>query len=385
MTRLLSLGSDHLLGPLAQLGVLRAAHDEVLARLVRLRALGRCHGAVAIDTCNRFEVLLDLGDASLQEVRDAVFGGLPQVPLRDHADEAVVLHVLRTATGLESLVRGEDQISGQMTRAFQEARDLDLLSTTLQKLWSRCAHVARQLRGRRPADPASKSVAELAARIARESGPRVAVVGAGATGRVALETLHKLGTPQLWLYNRTVPKAEALAAHFGATAGSLDDLLSTPPNVDAVVLAIEGRELLLPVRQMPSLRAVIDVSQPSVLAPAMREHGGVRVHDLDALAARAQAESARSADWQRLVGELAVGHSRRIWGELHHDTCEQRQLGHLVDLHLAVAREETEKSLRNGLGDLSTAQRAAVLALVERVAKRNAHMHVKDLCQAVRS
>lgn len=383
---LLLLGSDHRSGSLAQLGALRAAHDAVLAQLLYLRATRRCAGAVLVDTCNRFEVLLDLGDdpADHGELQAVLFGGLPEVPLHDFVDHDAVLRLLRTAAGLESLVTGEDQILGQLSRAFQEAKDVDLLSPSLQRLWDRCVGVARQLRSRRPKDRASKSVAELAARVAREAGPRVALVGAGATARVAIETLQKLSTAKLWVYNRTPARAQALAAHFGAVAGSLDDLLTAPPDVDAVLLAIAGCQLELPMQLLPNLRRVVDASQPSVLASSMRGHAGVEVFDLQRLASRGQEEAAHSLAWQQLASQLAAGHGRRIWQELVGGGVDGSRLGHLVDLHLAAAREEVEKGWRHGLGDLSPEQRAALVRLAERIARRNAHMHVKDLQQAVR-
>lgn len=385
MVRLLLIGSDHTRGPLAQLGALRAAHDAVLARLVHLRGRGDCAGGVLVDTCNRFEVLLDLGcdhPIELEAMQAALFDGLPPVPLHAFADADAVLHLLRVATGLESLVRGEDQISGQLARAFQEASEIDLVSKRLNRLWARLAPSSRHLRGKRPSDAAPRSVAELAARIGREAGDRIAVIGAGVTARVAVEALHKLSVRELSVWNRTSSRAQALAAHFGARNGSLAEFLADPPDVQAVILAINGRELQLPLAAMPQLRAVIDISQPSVLDAAVRARQDLQVLDLDLLGQHAGLETARSDGWLEQAGELARGAAGHIWAEIGGGS-ENGHLGHLVEMHLAVAREEVEHSFQNGLGSLSEAQRAAVAKLCERVARRNAHMHVKDMREVV--
>lgn len=386
MVRLLLIGSDHRLAPLSALGSLRAAHDAVLARLVHLRAHGICAGAALVDTCNRFEVVLDLGgdeNVDCGQIQEAVFGGMPRVPLHVFTDLDAVVHLVRVTTGLESLVRGEDQISGQLARAFQEATEMDLISKRLSRTWTRVSQSARHLRNKRPVDQAPRSVAELAARIAREAGGRIAVIGAGVTARVAMETLHKLGAEQLSVYNRTASRAQALAAHFGADSGSLEQFLQTPPDVQAVVLAINGRELALPTAAMPNLRAVIDISQPSVLDRATRARTDLQVLDLDLLGQHAGIETRRSEQWLRQADELARGAGSHIWAEVGGAGAEHGHLGHLVDMHLQIAREEVEHACQNGLSGLSEAQRAAVARLVERVARRNAHMHVKDMREVV--
>ncbi|GAB4153877.1 MAG: hypothetical protein Fur0037_22620 [Planctomycetota bacterium] len=387
MARLLLIGSDHHEGPLSALGALRSAHDAVLARLVHLRRNGRCAGAALIDTCNRFEVVVDLGEqgGNGAEIQEAVFGGLPLVPMHVHEDEAAALHLLRVATGLESLVRGEDQIAGQIARGFQEATEMDLVSKLLVRLWSRVSASARHLRGKRPADEAPRSVAELAARIACGAGKDIAVIGAGATARVAMEALRKLGAERIWVYNRTESRAKALASHFSAESGSLDDFLASPPDARALVLAINGRELSLPTEAMPGLRAVVDISQPSVLDARTRARRDLAVYDLDLLAREAGSEARRIEDWLREAHEMACGAASRIWAEVGQKRKGGDRLGHLVDLHLAAAREEVELAWRNGLGTLDERQRAAVSKLVERVARRNAHLHVKDLRQLVQS
>lgn len=376
---LLVVGSCLKIAPQEGLGRWKAARENVLARLLRRQAEGSLAGAVLIDTCNRFEILADVPAATdAAAFADAVLADLPDLPRLQFTGEAAVEHTVRVTSGLESMVVGEEQIQGQVSRAFAEAAEVGLLSRRLHMLWTRLLHAARNLRARRPHALVPRSVAELAARIARDAGPSVAVVGAGDTGRLVAEELHRLGTAELFVFNRTLARAEHLAAHCGATALGLDVLQTAPPAFDVMVLAIDGGAVSVPHRDMPRLRAVIDISQPSALDPSLRERDDLLVLDLDALQLRAEAAGSALDAWAEETGVLAAGHAHRIWGELCGD---QSCLGRLVELHVENAMSEIDRACRGRLRGLEQRVLDEVRALVERVARRNAHLHVKDLRQ----
>lgn len=353
---------------------LHEARERVAQRVAAVCADGRAKGAVLLATCNRFEVFFELGSASGDALRAFVFDGL-EVPLLELHDEQAIDHLLRVASGLESLVLGEDQIIGQVGQAFRSAKDDGHLGKRLHMLWSRAMHVARRLRGSRPIVSAPRSVAELGARIAREAGPRVVIVGAGVTAHTAAEALQLLGARELHFVNRTLANARRLAEHFGGTAGTLDDLLCAPPDADAVLVAISGCTLHLPVAGMPSLHTVVDVSQPAV-AVGLEQYPWLRHVDLDGLAAHQHEREDRLEQWAEQAGIAAVAESRRIWGELHEGRAD---LGKLLDLHVESAVAEVERALRGRLSTLDPQQAEEVRRLVERVARRNAHMHLSDV------
>ncbi|MCC6671845.1 MAG: NAD(P)-binding domain-containing protein [Planctomycetes bacterium] len=375
--QLFVLGADHRCASLSELGRARLLRESIEARLIDLCRNGASAGAVLIDTCNRFEVLFEIEHAdAAAALRKGVRQTLGDLPLRELRDLSAVEHLIRVTTGLESLVPGEEQILGQVTRAFRAAEEVGLSSRRLHSLGSRITAVARMLRGRKPDQRVPRSVADLAARVAREHGARVAVVGAGAMARAAAEELRRLDVEELWLVNRTVARAEALARHFGGRAQSLDEFLVDPPRVEVVILALAGRELALPHARLSHLRSVVDISQPTVLHPETRERTDLAVLDLIGLGAHAQVACQDLGRWIEDSRELAHGHARRLWIEVSGDRTD---LQHLVNLHVDAAREEMEKARRNGLAQLPPEQMDAVAKLVERVARRNAHLHVKDL------
>lgn len=350
---------------------------EVEDRLLRARESGHCRGAMVLATCNRFEVLIDT-DQSPEAVRDQIFPGC-EVPLHILEGSAAVEHMIRVATGLESLVLGEDQILGQVAQSFRDSGGRGLLGKNLHMVYSRVVHAARKARQSRPVVAAPRSVAELAARISRESGARVAIIGAGTTAQTAAECLRDLGAHSIHFANRTVANAKRLAAHFsgtqGSSAGSIDELLASPPEVEAVIVAISGRQLCLPVAKMPSLQTVVDISQPAV-ATGMADHPHVRHLDLDGLSQLEQRHEAALQEWQTRASRCANEAAATIWSALEQGDVN---LGQLLGLHVENASAEVERALRGKLRDLAPDLADEVRRLAERVARRNAHLHLSDV------
>ena len=358
---------------LAEMQPLHRAQAEVEERLLRARAAGRLRGAMVLATCNRFEVLVDT-DQDVDALEAEVFAGYG-VPLQSFCDEAALEHLIRVATGLESLVLGEDQIQGQVTQAFRSSGSLGLLSKGLNMVYSRVVQASRRTRQSRPVVASARSVAELAARICRKAGARIAIIGAGSTAQTAAESLRELGATSLHFANRTVANAQGLASHFDGTAGSIDELLASPPEVEAVIVAIQGRQLSLPVANMPSLQAVVDISQPTVVT-GLDGHPRVRFLDLDGLARCEQQHEQALQDWQRRGAAGAVEAATAIWTALRKGEVD---LGQLLELHVENASAEVERALRGKLRALEPQMAEEVRRLAERVARRNAHLHLSDV------
>jgi len=370
------LGCDHRLSPLEALGAMREHHATLAARLLDLCQRGVAHGAVLVDTCNRVEVVCEPVDATAATAcRATVREVLGQLPLHEYTDQAAVEHLVCVATGIDSLVPGEEQILGQVTRAFRAATDAGMATGHLQSLCARVVAVARTLRGQRPHHGVPNSVAALAAQLVSAHATRVAIVGAGAMARAAAEEFQHTGT-ELWFVNRTVQRAEGLAAHFGGRALGLDPFLAAPPDVQGIVLALGGRALHLPLARLPALRAVVDVSQPAVLDAAIRARSDLFVLDLDGLGPHAKASCRALEQWVTDSRALAAGHAKVLWHGLEHSG---KGLGHVVDLHVEAARDELKKAQRRGLSHLDERLFATVATLVERIARRNAHLHIQDL------
>jgi glutamyl-tRNA reductase len=387
MARLTLLGSDFSRVPPSKLRALSADSERIRTRLVELRAAGSIKGGFLLSTCNRVEVLLDLPEShdrsmAPDDVARTVLGEVGEVDLRQLHGQDCVEHMLAVATGLRSMVLGEEQIMGQLSRSFALSEELGLMSRPLHMLRTRILAAARDLRRRTGLSRADRSVGAVAADELVAAGPELMVVGAGETAKLALDVLRRRGIRNVWIVNRTLEKAEALARHHDGRALSLDAFLRDPPRVDGILFAVHSDRALLDPARAQGLRRVVDVSQPSVLDPALREVEGLEVIDLDDLGALANRETARLQEVARLAEAQVRAQAECIWAQVGQKDAD---LGKVVDLHVESALEELERALRGPLAHLPEADREALRQVMLKTAKRNAHFHLKDLRQLART
>lgn len=378
MPRLRLIGSNHRLAPPSMLERLSSRSEKIQARLLGLCERGDIRGALLIPTCNRLEVLIELADDA-PEVDEADLLG-EDVPLRTCADEEAVDMLLAVTSGLHSMVFGEAQILGQVREAFRKSETLGLLSRRLQMLRTRLLPAARDLRRRVGLDQRPASVASMAVDQVIKAGKRIAIVGAGETGRLLVETLHRRHVRDVLIVNRSLPKADALARHFGGRSMSLADFQLQRPELDAVVYAVRSDKQLLDCERARGLHTVVDISQPSILSPELRAQsqteGMPKVVSLDELSALSLEQERNYAETREVGVVEARAVARRMWGEL---LSGRPDLGKVVDLHIEGALAELEQAFGSQLSHLDDPVREQLRVLMTKAAKRNAHIHIQDL------
>ncbi|WP_302081435.1 glutamyl-tRNA reductase [Salinibaculum rarum] len=247
--------------------------------------------AFVLQTCNRVEGYVvtsdyETGQAALGVITDGVHSDC--VVEMDH--EESLRHLLRVAAGLESLVLGEDQILGQVSSAYEDARGVGGIGPLLEDGVTKAIHVGERARTETGINEGVVSLASAAVQLASEqraleSGTGL-VVGAGEMGALAVKSLGE-HVERLLVANRTVPHASHLAeqADTEASAIALDALAVAVAEADVVVSATGSSG---PVIDRDALADagetfVVDIAQPRDVAPAADDLENVTVYDLDAL------------------------------------------------------------------------------------------------------
>ncbi|MFD1527546.1 glutamyl-tRNA reductase, partial [Halolamina salina] len=124
-----------------------AAPDDESAAAQRLAARPGVTESVVLATCNRAEAYVVTDSAADGE--DALSDFAPEV--REGAvtrleHEDAIRHLMRVASGLESLVLGEDQIIGQVKDAIERAREDGTLGPVLEEALLKAVHVGERAR-----------------------------------------------------------------------------------------------------------------------------------------------------------------------------------------------------------------------------------------------
>ena len=212
---------------------------------------------IYLATCNRVEFLyLHPTESSsskvLHGIIDYFFKGKSDLnffpnDFYQFTGREAVSHLFRTVSSLESLVVGETQITGQFKDAVEFATETGLAGPHLESLSREALIVARQVKrdtdiGAGSVSMASLATAELAKVLTGRVNPLIALIGSGPMTRKLANHLGKGSQPRFLFVNRTVAKAQSLVNEFGGHALSLDEFISAPPAVDAILSATAAPE-----------------------------------------------------------------------------------------------------------------------------------------------
>ena len=261
------------------------------------------HPEVALlSTCNRTEIYCAGSQEGIEPAYDwlAATAGASIRRLRSCSlalrDRLVARHAFRVASGLESMVLGEPQILGQLKVAVGVAEELGSLGPTLNQLFQRSFAVAKEVRTSRALGEHSISMAAAAVRIAGElfadlRDCRVLFVGAGEMIDLVSNHFAARKPRSVTVANRTVARAEALAAKLGGSAMKLRDLGERLHEFDAVIsltasqVPVIGlgaiRRAMKARRQRPML--FIDLAVPGDVESEARGERDVYLYTVDDL------------------------------------------------------------------------------------------------------
>jgi len=181
--------------------------------------------ALVLDTCNRTEIYL-VSDTARDPL--AYLGGLYQrisnVSMAEqlpafyfHRGLGAAEHLFRVAASLDSQIVGEDQIIGQVKSAYRMAVSERSAGLVMHRLFHRAMCVSKRVRTETQLSSGAASVPQAAVELARQvfaplAGKRVLLVGAGKTAELAARNLAGCGVSHIVVANRTLSRAQQLAA-----------------------------------------------------------------------------------------------------------------------------------------------------------------------------
>ena len=259
--------------------------------------------AMIISTCNRLEVYT-VTNAFHSGVED-VMRVLSEVSGVDVADlrrylyvrysDAAAEHIFTVASGLDSMVVGEQQIIGQVRTAYVDAAERGTVGPNLHSLAQAALRTGKRVHSETGIDDSGASMVTVALEQAMElmrvddlRGKTALVLGAGAMSSLAATHLGKNGIDSLVLANRTRDRAERLAEHSreaGVPAEVVDfsDRASVLSRVDLVVSATASDEFTITPGDIPGPLMLADLSLPRDVDDAVTEIEGVRLVNIESL------------------------------------------------------------------------------------------------------
>ncbi|MEZ5977566.1 MAG: glutamyl-tRNA reductase [Planctomycetota bacterium] len=368
------LGLSHWSAPVELREHCAVPSDRLVARTRELVALEGVEEVLLVSTCNRTEVLL-VGtgvDAALDALRAGIFDRVAPQHLYEYRDLHAVVHLMRVACGLDSLVLGESQILGQVREAMQASEDAGALGERLRPLLEQTLALGKRVRTHTSLGEGTLSVARVAVDIAaRACGPlesrSALVVGTGETGILVARHLAHLGVRDIVFANRTLANAEKVVSELGGRAVGLDALERELARCDLVAVSVDGGRVLH-AEQFRSARlsrrdaplVVLDLSVPRAVDPDASELRGLLVYDLDDLAKVVATNRAGREEATRETSEMLLAEVAKYLG--------RRRVARAAPL-LATLGARFDEVKARVLGRHGEALDPAALALVDEVAR----------------
>lgn len=276
--------------------------DRLPSALGDLIACDGVEEAAILCTCNRTDLYCSLGKgdggAALDWFMDA--HGLTARELRQHIythrARQAVSHMMRVASGLDSMVLGEPQILGQIKDAYRTASQCGTIGHVLDKLFQQTFSVAKRVRtdtaiGKSPVSVAFAAVT-LARRIFGDMGQLTALlVGAGETIGLVARHLKGMGLGRLIIANRTLDNAHRLAAELGGYAISLHDIPAHLSEADMVFSSTSAQSAILTLQQaVDAIKKrkrrpvyMVDMAIPRDIEPAVGDLEDIYLYTIDDL------------------------------------------------------------------------------------------------------
>jgi glutamyl-tRNA reductase len=274
--------------------------------LVALRDYPAIREAAMLQTCGRLEIYAELDDyeagvaqikSFLTNFRHASTGYDIESFLYTLLGRQAVEHLLRVATGLDSMLIGEAEILGQVKDAYVAAQSAKSLGKVLHRLFRDALSAGKTARAQTEIGKASGSIATAAVEAAKAhlgnlAGKTVVVVGAGKMGRNAVNRLRLEGALHVIVTNRTIARAREVAfeAGFSQTA-ELPRLADALAVADLVVTSTGASHFILNRERVAEAMArrperpmfVVDIAVPRDADPAIAEIPNVTLVDIDGL------------------------------------------------------------------------------------------------------
>lgn len=402
------VGLSHRTAPVEIRERLSIAEQSMEDSLQRLRSHEQVLEASILSTCNRLEIytLLRHPELGVSAVGSFLsdYSGLQVEQLLPHLftyhHEEAVGHLMRVAAGLDSLVLGEGQILSQVKKMVRLGQEHQSIGPILNRLLNQAVSTGKRVRTETNLGTGAVSISSAAVELAQLKvgqargvddlvpldQEQIAVVGAGRMSRLLLQHLQAKGAPGVVLLNRTVERAELMAADFPALPvqcrplTDLDHCLST---CSLVFTSTAADEPIIDAPRLGKLNRrsslmLIDIGVPRNIAADVGELAGVDAFDVDDL----QEVVARNQEARREIAaeaeSLLEDEGRQFldwWDGLEAVPVVNRLRTQLED----IREQELHKALSRMGPDLSARERKVVEALSKGIINKILHTPVTNL------
>ncbi len=275
--------------------------------IAALKAYPHIEEVAILSTCNRLEIYIvtsetDLGVAEVRQFLSE-HSQLPLHHLRQHLfillHEDAIMHLMRVAAGLDSLVLGEGQILAQVKQTYQLGQQYQGIGRLLNRLFKQAITAGKRVRTETNIGTGAVSISSAAVELAQIKvenlgTKKVVILGAGKMSRLLVQHLLAKGSEQITIVNRSIKRAEDLAKQFPDASlqiHPLAEMMATIAASDIVFTSTAATEPLLDRAKLEAILEphhslmIFDISVPRNVAADANDLKNVHAFNVDDLKA----------------------------------------------------------------------------------------------------
>jgi glutamyl-tRNA reductase len=296
---------------LKELGKLVICQESLTDKLHEVKTEFGIAEIFYLATCNRVEFIMvtpQVVDKEFAKKFIAKFNiGLCSQHMGTFLDAALIYegkdalnHLLRTSCSLESLIVGEKEILAQLRKAYEDCKEAGLTGDGLRMFMSCVVKTAKEVYTHTNISKNPISVVSLAYRKLKDlklcTNARILIIGAGETNQNISKYLQKHKFSNFSVFNRTLSKAQKLAADLNGEAYGLEALATYNQGFDVIITCTSAVEPIITPELYKSLlngcthrKTIVDLAVPNDTAPEVLEQfpvNFIEVHSLNEVAKR---------------------------------------------------------------------------------------------------
>jgi glutamyl-tRNA reductase len=300
------IGLSHKTAPVEVREKLSIPEPQLEAAMKSLQSCAHIAEVAILSTCNRLEIYVVVTETELgiREVSQFLsdYGQLSIADLRHHLfvllQEDAVMHLLRVASGLDSLVLGEGQILAQVKTTHKLGQQYLGIGSILNRLFKQALTAGKRVRTETSIGTGAVSISSAAVELAQWkvsslAAEQISILGAGKMSRLLVQHLISKGAVDVTVINRSAKRAEDLKKIFPEIELKLEPLTNMLPVVGRSSMVFTSTASNDPLIDRSNLASVLeerslmifDISVPRNVHSNVNELTNVQAFNVDDLKA----------------------------------------------------------------------------------------------------
>ena len=271
------VGLSHKTAPVEVREKLSIPEPQMESAIAHLCSCPHIEEVAILSTCNRLEIYIVTRETE-QGIREVIeflteHSKLPTL-VRQHLfillHEDSVMHLMRVAAGLDSLVLGEGQILAQIKQTHKLGQQYNGIKLILNRLFKQAITAGKRVRTETSIGTGAVSISSAAVELAQLkvqnlAACRVTIVGAGKMSRLLVQHLLAKGAVQISILNRSRPRAEELASQFQGMPLQLYPISEMMAVMAISDLVFTSTAAIEPLIERSELESALEPNQPLML------------------------------------------------------------------------------------------------------------------------